>query len=413
MTLKLFTSICAFSLIGLGATPCFAEREDFLTIEPDIICRTQTNPRDSLCPKLEHLRLRLGFDWSDALSFRLAYDAQHQTKVTWYNSYGLNVQRLPSRSSWLDDYGARLRLSSSWELGIEDWTAATLIPDASGLGFSRLLQDSGWNQSALRLTWINPDFRILAASLIVGQGEGERLEESDSTPYYGALTRLDLGQALSLQLAWSYDADSLDADHLFWVDRLEAKEGARGFTTSRQAASLFLDGTHPSMRGLRLSLGWANNHVRGPEPKSINLQADQSEGPFEPTELLAETLGGRSGLDRRTWLVSASYEILSSFVLAFHHQNLRVDLGDQNLLRSCEGLDLQGRCTQPATPHNLLGIRATTFGLGRKSESGWSIMLESMRESYDKLYELYHFAPGNDKRQRSLQILQLRISGKL
>lgn len=410
MTLKYFAFICFVA--SLLAPVARAQSDDFLSIEPDIICRRQSSPRNSLCPKLEHLRFRLGFDWSEALSFRLAYDAQHQTKVTWHNSYDLHVQRLPDRKSWLDDYGLRLRFASDWELGLEDWSASTLIPDASGLGFARLLQDSGWNQTALRLSWINPEKRVLAASLIVGQGEGERLEETDSTPYFGALTRLELIPGLSLQLAWSYDGDALPADSLFWLDASEREDASAHFRASRKAASLFLDGTHPLMRGLQLSLGWQENRIQGPESTRL-IAVDPSQGPFEPTELLAETLGGRSDLTRQTYVIGASYEILDSIILAFHWQKLKVDLGEQPLLQSCQALDSDGRCIGQSDPRQALSIQATTLGFGKKSDKGWSIMIESMQEAYDRLYENYHFAPGKDKRQRSLHILQLRLSSRI
>lgn len=379
-------------------------------IDPDIVCRRLQAPAArTLCPKLEHLRLKLGLNLSEDTQVRLVYDPQHVAKVSWYNSYELGVQRLPSQQTWLDDYAIRTRIDSTWELSIEDWVATTIIPDASGLGFSRTLQDAGWNQTALRLTWLNPDKSVLAASLIVGQGEGERLEEHDRVPYWGGLLRLELAESLALQAGLSYDSASQSPESFFWIDETSRNQAAKGFRTTRQALSLFFDGQHSAARGLRMSLGWQRNRIRGTRPPDPALVIDPAFGALDPTELLAEFLGGKSHLDRSTVVFSASYLILAEYVLAFHYQELSVNLRE-SLLRSCSSLDESGRCGPDAANRSRLRINALTYGIGKKSDSGWSLMLESFRESYDQLYELYHFAASNTQRQRSLQLLQLRLS---
>ncbi len=410
MALRFREALLIVLLWGSGPSLLQAEADFFsFDFEPDVVCRRIQNPARSLCPKLEHLKLRLGLDFGQGTSIRLGYDPQHVSKATWFNTYDLGVQKLAPQKSWLDDYAIRIDLGSEWELSIEDWVGVTLLPDASGLGFSHALQDTGWNQTALRLTWLNPEVKVLAASLIVGQGEGERLEEDDKTPYWGALARIELADSLALQAGISYDEDSQTPASLFWLNRDERHRAAEGFRTTRQAVSLFFDGNHASARGLRLSTGWQQSRIRGPRSPDPLLVLDPALGALDPTELLAEFLGGRSRVERSTLGVSGSYLILAEYILAFNYQELTVDLHEA-LLRSCQSIEASGYCTTEATNRSKLRLKALTYGFGKKSDSGWSLMVEAFRESYDSLYELYHFAPTTERRQKSLQLLQLRLS---
>jgi hypothetical protein len=54
-------------------------------------------------------------------------------------------------------------------------------------------------------------------------------------------------------------------------------------------------------------------------------------------------------------------------------------------------------------------MREQTFGIGRLDEDGWSLFLESFSVHYDRLYELYHFAPEQNRRQRGVSFTQLRF----
>lgn len=410
MTFRIAWSFLSIVSLSWVTSPLLAS-EDFLSfdIAPDIVCRRIQDPGRTLCPKLEHLRLKLGLNFTEDTEARVAYDPQHVRKATWFNTYDLGVQKLPPQRSWLDDYALRTRLDSDWELSVEDWIGTTLLPDASGLGFSRALQDTGWNQTALRLTWINPEKRVLAASLIVGQGEGERLEELDRSPYWGALARVELAESLSLQAGLSFDSDSLNPSNFFWLPKDEQKAASKGFKATRQALSLFFDGQHAAARGLRLSLGWQRNQIQGNRAPDPAFRIDPAAGSLDPTEVLAEHFGAKSDLERSTFLISGSYLILAEYILAFHFQSLSVDLGDE-LFSSCTSLDESGRCIGEAQAHERLRISALTYGFGKKSDSGWSLMLESFRENYDNLYELYHFATSAEQRQKSLQLLQVRLS---
>jgi hypothetical protein len=397
----------------LCAHPLLAQNdEDFFTLEPDIICRRLGSPQDSLCPKLEHLRLRFNFAWDPNVRFRLAYDPQQPPKITWWNTYHLGLRKLPPRQSWLHDYAIRVLLSPSWDLSLEDWSGATLLPDASGLGFAYALQDSSWNQTVLRLTWLNPDLHVLAASVIVGLGEGERLKERDNIPYLAGLARVALFEGAFLQLGVSYDADSLSPDQLFWMNRDTRQAAARGFAASRRAVALVLDGQHPSTRGLRLSLGWQKNRITASGVAEGIRALGPEEGPFDPSEILAESLGGKGPTDRQAWSFSASYQILAEYILAAQWQRLTVDPG-RALLQSCLWLDNTGRCLDSGQATSQLSVDGRTFGLGWRSDEGTSFMLESFLQRYDKLYEFYHFAPGVDRRQDSLQVLQFRLRWQL
>ncbi len=389
--------------------------QDGFIFGPEIICRHLDLGSRTLCPKLTHLHLGYRSDFDEGPHWRLIYDPLHPQKATWNDTKSLEVQYLPEHHSWLSDYALRFSLGSAMELSFENWSGTTLLPDASGISFSRALQDTSWDQSAARLTWVNPDLRIFAMSFVLGLGEGERFSETDSKPYYGFLARTELAPALSMQGGWSYDSDFLSSDALPWVEHLERQRASHGFSAERQSLALFLDGSYPKARGLRLSAGWQRTRIHGPAADTgVSPRATSPVSlALDPTEVIAEALGARSDLTRETQSLSASYLILGSYVLAFHKQIFQAKLHGSGMFSSCSALDADGLCAGPAQPQSSLRVNALGYGIGRMKEDSWTLMLESFQEQYDKLYQVYHFAPGRNDRQKDLRVLQIRFVGSL
>jgi hypothetical protein len=372
-------------------------------IKGDVVCGRE-------CPRLNHFQLGLRSYLSDRLSLQLGWDPGHVEKPTWEDTYDTLGQRLPPRRTWFDQYALRLKASDAVEMSLESWTAATLIPDASGLSFAHALQDSGWSQTALRITVIDPDAPLNSWSIIAGLGEGERFQDRDHKPYLALMLRRELSEGLEWQGAYSLDPDSVEAEQFYWLDRELRDAASEGFKTERQALSLILTGQHRKARGFQAAIGLQRNLIRGSRTPAAIPLVSPDEGPFDLTEILAENWGVKSDIERRTLAFSASYLILAEYALALHHQELEVKLGSGARARSCTGLDREGRCLDAAMEHSRLRLREQTYGLGHISESGWSLFLENFSVKYDRLYELYHFAPGDDKRQRSHSFTQLRLT---
>lgn len=374
-----------------------------LFVEGEVVCGRE-------CPRLNHFQFGLRTFLSERLSLQLGWDPGHVEKPTWEDSYELLGQRLPPRRTWFDRYALRFRATNAVEMSLENWNTATLIPDASGLSFAYALQDSGWNQTALRISVIDPDDPVNSWSVIAGLGEGERFQDHDHKPYLALMLRREVSEGLEWQGAWSVDADSMEPEQFYWLNAEERSAASEGFKTERQALSLILTGQHRKARGLRASVGLQRNLVRGSRTSSTAAVAIPDEGPFDLTEILAEHWGMKSEIEKRTLAFSASYLILAEYLLAFHHQELDVKLGATARARACTGLDRDGSCLDTGTEHARLSLREQTYGIGYISESGWSLFMESFSVKYDRLYELYHFAPGEDKRQRAHSFAQLRLT---
>jgi len=369
----------------------------------DVVCNTQ-------CPRLNHFQFGLRTALSDRLSLQLGWDPGHVDKPTWEDTYDVLGQRLPPRRTWFDRYALRLRASDAIEVSLENWAAATLLPDASGLSFAYALQDSGWNQSAVRISVIDPDYPVNSWSLIAGLGEGERFQDRDHKPYLALMLRRELSEGLEWQAAYSYDANSMEPEQFYWLNREERQAASEGFSTQRQALSLILTGQHRKARGLRAVVGVQRNVIRGSRTPATLTSISHEEGPFDLTEILAENWGMRSDLERRTLAFSASYLILAEYLIAMHHQELDVKLGADAKVRACRSLDYDSLCLDTATDHARLRLGEQTYGIGHISEKGWSVFVENFSVKYDRLYQLYHFAPGQDRRQRSLSFTQLRLT---
>ncbi len=381
-----------------------------LSIDSDVVCRFQASPYLRDCPRFTHFRVAFRANLTARLSLLLSWDPWQVPKPTWTDTYDVLGLSLPPRKTWFDHYALRFRLAEDWELSVEDWTSATLLPDSSGLSFAHALQDSGWKQTALRLSLIKPEWTHTSLSFIAGFGEGERLKEEDHKPYLGFVGRSEIIPSLEWQAAWSIDTDSVERDRFFWLNDAERPLIGQGFRTERQALSFILNGQNPKARGLRISLGLQRNFVRGPQNVIRHRAVSPLEGPFDPTEILAESWGQRSEIERATLALSASYLILAEYVLAFHRQDLQISLGPNATVRSCNSLAPDGSCLDTAVDRHHIRVRESTWGLGRMNEKGWSLFLESLTISYDNLYELYHFAPAQDQRQRTLSFAQLRLS---
>lgn len=385
---KLYSSIVSSLTIGLMLTAAPVFGEPFF-IDADLVCRWQRVPPDTECLKLNHALFGIRSPIGSRLSLLLAWDPGQVSKPTWNDSYEVLGQRLPPRKTWFSHYALRYRASETIEVSLEDWAAATLIPDASGLSYAYALQDSGWKQTALRLSYVNPDSLVNTFSLITGLGEGERFKERDHKPYLALMARREIIPALEWQAAWSYDADSQEADHFYWMNDGDRQAASEGYKTERQSIALVLNSFHPMARGLRVSLGLQRNLVRGPKTQAQAPVPTREEGPFDLSEILA---------DKRTLAFSASYLILAEYLLGFHWQKLTADPGSAMPVKALNSDEA----------YNQLRLTEQTFGLGHMRENGWSLFLESFNIKYDRLYELYHFAPSPNQRQRALAFVQLR-----
>ncbi len=399
-------------LITLSLSASVGHSESGFLFEPEIICRRADAGAKTLCPKLTHLRLGVRSDTQSDFDLRLLYDPFHTRKATWFDLKGLGLQDLPDQQSWLNDYALRMRLGSASELSLENWSGTTLLPDASGMAFSRALQDTSWDQTALRYTWINPDLSILAASLVAGLGEGETFQENDSEPYLGFLGRFELGTSLSTQIGWSLDRNFLNRSALPWIDQSLREEARQSFSAERYAVSFFIDGSHPKARGLRLGLGWQRSHIKG--PSEVKAQTTLLENlTLDPNEALAESLGARSNLLRDSFSISASYLILGTYLISYHQEELKVDLRNSGSFLSCDALTATGICRGEVRPASSFRVKGLGYAIGKRVEDSWSLLLESYQQKYDQLYQIYHFASGRDQRSADFRLLQLRLDYRM
>ncbi len=371
-----------------------------LNFRGEAVCRNADG--DSLCPKLAHFESELVVQPTDSTEAHLSYDPAQSRKATWYDSLDLNQQNLPPQKSWLADYGFRYVVDPRWSLHIEDASGTTLLEDASHLAFASKLQDIGWKQTVSRLSFDHNE--IFEGDLLVGLGEGERLSADDGDMYYGARLKWYWRKALSLQLGYSRDKNSLPEDAVWW--REDRNDLHKGFDTERLAASLSLNGKAAAMQGLELSLGWQRNKI-GQSRTSLFLPAP-TDLTFDPTEILSQDQGGRGETLREAWQLSASYRILAEYLIAFHTGEFQASF-DEALLKSCS-MGSDGNCVEAADNRRQLKLREWTYGLGKIDSDGWTFLLESHQERYDRLYQNYHFLKGRGVRQKSMRLVQARIN---
>lgn len=366
----------------------------------EIVCRNADG--NSLCPKLSHFESQVTLKPTDKTEARLSYDPAQSRKATWYDSLDLHQQNLPPQRSWLSDYGFGYDIDPRWSLHVEDSSGTTLLPNASYLAFANKLQDIGWKQTASRLSFDHSD--IFEGDLLVGLGEGERLSADDGDLFYGARLKWYWQKALALQLAYSRDKNSLPEDAVWWRDA--RGDLHKGFSNQRLAASVSLNGKAPSLRGLEADLGWQRNEIEQSRTQDF-LRAPASFA-FDPTEILSQDQGGHGATKREAWQLSASYRILAEYLVAFHTGEFKASFDDA-VLQYC-ALDSDGNCVEAAEKSRSLKLREWTYGLGKIDSDGWTFLLESHQERYNRLYQNYHFLKGSGVRQKSMRLVQARIN---
>jgi len=385
-------------LAFLSTTGCVKTHLDF---SGEAVCRSADG--QSLCPKLSHFQSQLTLSPEDGSYYaRLAYDPAQSRKASWYDSLDLGQQHLPPQRSWLADYELGLDVSERWSLHLEDSSGTTLLPNASGLAFATKFQDIGWKQTVTRLSFENPD--IFVGDILVGLGEGERLSADDGALYYGARFQWYWQKAFGLQLGYSEDADSVANDAFWW--RSDRGESHQDVSSQRLAISLILNGKLPSLRGLEASLGWQKNTLRSArEGTSERAPAPLA---FDPTEILSEDFGAHGRTRRDAWLFTTSYRILAEYLIALHTGEFQAELEDA-ALTSC-ALEDTGNCAETAASAHRLRVREWTYGLGKIDSDGWSALLEAHEERYDRLYQNFHFVTRGTTRQKSMRLIQARMS---
>ncbi|RZA18988.1 MAG: hypothetical protein EOP10_20220 [Proteobacteria bacterium] len=380
------------------AMSCMTAR---VNVSGEVKCRSLEG--DDLCPKLSHLETGVTLSPTEDWDLKLSYDFAQSRKASWYDSLDLKQFNLPPQKSWLADYGIRHRLDERFTFAIEDTSGTTLIPDASHLAYSTNLQDAGWKQTAARLSFNNKE--IFEADILLGLGEGERLSSDDGDIYYGARARWYLAHAVGLQFAYSDDQNSLNKDAIYWIS---ARDDLRkGFASERFATSLILNGKLPYARGLEASLGWQRNVIRSDRPAEFS--SAPTDLAFDPTESLTQALGGLGVTKRESLYYSLSYRILSEYIVAFHGSDYKSRMGEAVLV-ACDEIDATGACVGSTDEKRSFRLRERTYGLGKLDEDGWSVLLESHEERYDRLYQNFHFLNGRSPRQKNMRVIQARIA---
>ncbi|MBC7658651.1 MAG: hypothetical protein H7249_02995 [Chitinophagaceae bacterium] len=398
MTLLKASKLSLFLLFPLMQS-CIEGHIDFAG---EIVCRNVDG--GNLCPKLSHFNSELHLRPSNSTEAKLGYDVSQSRKTTWYDSLDLRTLTLPPRKSWLSDYQLSYTLPSDvrWSLHIEDSPGITLLPNASHLAFSGNLQDTGWNQTLSRLSFQHKD--IFDADILVGMGEGERLEVDDGDLYYGARVRWFAKRIASLQFAYSQDKNSLPKDAIWWAENRE--DAHKGFKNQRLAVSVSLNGKLPVARGLEASVGWQQNRIDA--ARNTNLSAPVGYA-LDPTEILSQDLGGSGKTKKEVLFASASYRILAEYLIAIHAGQLRASL-DSPSLQVCAAIDSSGACVDPTEKSKTFTVQQWTYGLGKLDKNAWSVLLEAHEERYDRLYQNYHFLNGNSPRQKNMRLVQARIN---
>ncbi|MFW7381840.1 MAG: hypothetical protein ACOH5I_23745 [Oligoflexus sp.] len=407
-------SLLMISTAFFGSTASLSETS--IKARVDCFSRVSVNQSSSqACLSFSQLAVRLVEKLEEGLTAEIQFDPFGTPYAPFsdlprYTSliFPLNTD---TSLNFIDHYALHWQFRNNLSLSIEEFSSATTLPNSSGLAFASRFQDSGWDQMAISALYHLPPLQGVDVRLVIGNGEGENGQNLDPQQFGALEINAFLMEGVFLKLGMSYDGNNLGSQQFHWT--YGTSPASIGFSTDRQAIAIGLTGERPGLRGLKLSLGWQRTRVNDLD-KSV--QALPTTSPFSEDKnydvnfLLVESPDEAVQIQRTVVNIGLSYRILAEYFVGFDYDQRTVFTDTVDAFEICQGIE-EGNCLGATGRSNELKQTSYTLGFGKDLVPKSLIFtLEYNSTAYDKLYRNFNYRGDGEKKQKSFEAVNARLT---
>ncbi len=322
----------------------------------------------------------------------------------------------------VDHYKLNWQPRLNLNVAVEDYPGAAKMPSVSGLSLGSRFQDSGWDQTALTLTYKLGAFDGMNVTFAAGNGEGENGINRDPQQYFGFSLKAHIVEGINVLLGASQDGNSIGSESYDYswshftseckIDAIETPD--LGHSTERMAIGAEIDGKQQWAKGLKVGVGFQRNILSDLDKSSKSVPSATELGSCGPVDLDALFVEDDSDdlvntVQKTTVGINLRYQLLERYFVAFDYQQRRIDTGSVDLFQVCEGYD-DTTCKVPGGSVNNLSQDSITAGMGVTLEEGLVWSLEYNTTTFDQNYSNAYYYGRNSSASDTWEALNSRIS---
>ena len=307
-------------------------------------------------------------------------------------------------------------------VAIEDYPGAAKFPSVSRLATGSRFQDSGWDQTAVTLTYKLGAFEGMGVTFAAGNGEGENGLNRDPQQYFGFALRAHVIKGLNVLIGASQDGNNIGSNNYtyYWnkfenecgIDAISAP--AVGHSTERLAVGLKFDGNLRGIDGLEVGAGFQRNilsdlnKVQRSNPTVSQLNNCGSID-LDALFIEDENDGQVNTVQKTTVGLNLHYAFLEKYALGFDYQQRRIDTGSVDLFEICEGFDGL-ECKVVGDSINNLSQNSISSGVSVDLADGLVWTIEYNVTSYDQNYSNVYYENKNSSISDTWETFNSRFS---
>ena len=317
----------------------------------------------------------------------------------------INDDPIPSISD--SSLGIVTRYALTWQfrnhlvLGLENHGGATHFPNFHQLSLGSRFSYAGWDQAALTARYTMGATKWLEIEVALGNGEGEPLKNLDPQQYSGIRATGRIINGVKLIGGASLDANNVGSESFNWVYGTP-DEVVGGFSTTRIALILLLEGSNDYAPGLTASIGIFRSTAKDLDKKIMSIDATKyDDNPnLSLRDLYVEDPNQEKANSVKTEVmdISLRYAILATNFISFNYETRDVGTGQIAFFQDDQG-----------AKHRKISQTGYTLGIGLEVSPALYAILEYHTETYNKLYDRFHYRGESDKTVKSLDLFNARF----
>jgi len=320
----------------------------------------------------------------------------------------------------VDHYKLNWQPRLNLNVAIEDYPGAAKIPSVSGLSLGSRFQDSGWDQTALTLTYKLGALQGMKVTFAAGNGEGENGINKDPQQYFGFSLKADVYEGVIVSVGASLDGNSIGSDAYTYqwkkyvrdckIDAVETPE--LGHSTQRLSVGVELDGRLTGASGLKIGLGFQRNILSdlNKDQQSVPTIEELNKcGPADLDSLFVESEGEVNTVQKTTVGFNLNYPVFDRYFVALDYQQRRIDTGDVKFFQECKGFD-NTSCTILGDSVNKLTQDSLTAGAGILLDDGLLWTIEYNTTSFDGDYANAYYVGRNSQATDTWEAINSRFT---
>ena len=386
------------------------------SISAKIDCQTyvgKDTPSTQSCATLRTLKLGYEFEASPKITLKAAIDPLGTPATNRKAKPILNEDYEPTiddRSTGILEEASliwKFRNSLHFNVAIHD--SATNLPDQNYLPNHGLLQSPQWQQLALKADYQLALLEGAEVSLIIGNGEGEITRNLDAQQYGAFSGDVEFYPGIHFKTGISFDGNNKGSEAFQWL--YQPTDSDLGFSTERLSAIFYSRGDMESYKGLSFTLGWQKTKITDLAQDKVALSDSTSfDGSvqIDPAYLLAESTERTAEITHIVSSIDVAYRILDQYEIALGYQSRNIKISEP-VFTTCSEI-IGGVCSQQSQGTTSLTQSQTGVAVSNDFEEGFRLTIDYSILAYDKLYNVFNYQSTADKKVKSLDVVNVRLT---